>query len=326
MKLLGGGVGRSRIVFGGDDESGPSRAIGLVRTGPATWGTPQLLERGAGDFAVAETLGDGSAALVYGHGRQVRVRTAAEGAPFGPTTVIATLPSPWQLDQVSVAGDRSGAAVVAWSAVSDDGTICGDDTCFGRVFAATRPPGGSFGPPQVLSPLGTVLDTRYGEGTLLLTASAEMGRRLAAWYTGPRDVSGLAGAWATVGDTLADSLPSSDARPPKARVRFLPTAVPAAIRTGVLSAELRCDEPCALRISLYDDDLDDGVDGLRAVVLDHPGALRATWHVTHRDRRILRDVASGDSTYILGQITDEAGNVHAIQQRLKTKRRSAKPS
>jgi hypothetical protein len=273
-----------------------------------------VLEAGSGDLlGVIERLSAGGAVVAYSRGRRLLVRRAAPGAPFGPVQRAGRVPRRWLAVSPALASTSHGDLLVAWDEVSDEdeaGSLCGDGFCFGRVVAAVASPGEGFGPERLLSPLGTVL----GDAPPVAALSAD-GRRLIAWQTASTDGSAPGALWADVGDATPDVHMSSDGRAPRVRVTLSRRALRAAARSGSLRIGWRCDEPCAVRVSLYDHVWKDGIDGLSAVVLHGSRPTTTAWPLRRRDRRVLRRALDDGRPYLIGSVADIAGNVRIITVR-----------
>jgi len=312
LELVAGGPGANRVLFSGNDEDPQTaRAIVMTRTGATEWASRQVLEAGSGDpLGVIEPLRGGGAVVAYNRGSRVLVRRAAPGAPFGPAQRAGRVPRRWLAVSPAVASTSRGDLLVAWNEVSDEdeaGSLCGDGFCFGRVVAAAASPDKAFGPEHLLSPLGTVL----GDAPPVAGLSAD-GRRLVAWQTASTDGSAPDALWASVGEARPDVQMSSDRRAPRVQVTLSRRALRAAARSGSLRIGFRCDEACAVRVSLYDDAWEDGIDGLRAVVLHGSRTTTTAWPLGRRDRRVLRRALDDGRPYLIGSAADTAGNVRII--------------
>jgi hypothetical protein len=315
LGLVAGGPGVGRVLYSGNDEDrDTARAIVMTRSGATEWASRQVLEAGSGDpLGVIEPLRGGGAVVAYNRGSRLLVRRAAPGAPFGPAQHAGRVPRRWLAVSPAVASTLRGDLLVAWNEVSDEdeaGSLCGDGFCFGRVVAAAASPGKAFGPERLLSPLGTVL----GDAPPVAGLSAD-GRRLVAWQTASTDGSAPDALWASIGDATPDVPMSSDRRAPRVRVTPSRRALRAAARSGSLRIGFRCDEPCAVRVSLYDDAWEDGIDGLSAVVLHGSRTTTTAWPLQRRDRRVLRRALDDGRPYLIGSAADTAGNVRIISLR-----------
>jgi hypothetical protein len=225
-------------------------------------------------------LADGGVVLASFVGRELRVRHAAPGAPFGPPQLLSRLPRDSTADTAVMASSSTGALLIAWRE-SISGRGCVRDWCFDRVLAASAAPGQPFGPPQLLSPLGTRTNR-------IVAALADDGRRLVAWLGAPADAFAPNRLAIARGNAATDSPAVADRTPPRVRV------LDSSIRDGKLRLRLRSNEPVAVRTFVGDTSRG------RAVVLPARRTRTFVWSLTtyQRAQRSVSIVAA-----------DAAGNV-----------------
>jgi hypothetical protein len=319
--IIAGGPGVSRVVLAaGRGSTGRARATALLRTGQDEWASRQLLEAGTTNMpGRLHALPDGRVVFAYhrseGERRQsaadrdVRVRTAAPGAPLGPATVAGRMPRGWLAGPPAVASNARGDLMLAWDEASL--AFCGDESCFGRVVAASWPAGAAgFGPVRVLSPLGTVLDW-----SLPVVALSNDGRRLVGWRAAPTSAVGPRALWTATGDDGPDiGIPGGDARAP--RVSFTPSrrALRDAARTGRLRLRLRCNEACAARPWISHPASERWITGLRAVVLRPGRTTTVTWRLSRGERRGLGRSMKRGKVFVGVRATDSAGNLSRVRK------------
>lgn len=217
-------VVRGRVIYAAGGDRRATVITGAVR---------QRLARDSAFRVTAHPLADGGVLLTYTNGRDVHVSRAAPGAPFGPPQRLAHGPPNTLASRVEIASGPDGALLVAWQERIDPG--CVRDWCFDRVVAAAAAPGGPFGPPQVVSPLGTRAND-------LVAALSDDGRRLVAWQGTDADASAPEVLTMALGDATADPPMASDRRTPRLRV------LASAIRGRNLRLRVRSDERAAVRV------------------------------------------------------------------------------
>ena len=106
-----------------------------------------------------------------GRGEAVRAVTRRPGRAFGRVQTLREAEYDARLLDLTTAMNRSGRAVVAWSAVLPEGS-------FG-VFAATAAPGRGFGKPRLVSRTGAGL-----VGAQVEAFVDRAGRATVAWQQG----------------------------------------------------------------------------------------------------------------------------------------------
>ncbi len=258
IDVVAGPPGTGRVIFGAGNAS---EGTVLTRTGPAAWGARQTLGEGAA--GTVHRLADGGIVLASTGGRQVRVWRAAPGAQFGPPQRIARAPSGLIPDDVTVSSTAAGAVLIAWL---ETDVTCERNKCFDRVLAAAAGPAAPFGPPQLVSPLGTLTDR-------VVAALADDGRRMVAWQGDPNDAFAAATLAVAFGDATADRRLAADRRRPRVRV------LSSAVRGGKLRLRLRSDEPVGVR--LFVSEMPSG----RALVLPARRAKTLVWSLSRNQRR-----------------------------------------
>jgi hypothetical protein len=241
-------------------------------------GGPQRLES-SGLFN-AHRLADDGVVLAYFVGRELRVRRAAPGAPFGTPQRVTRLPRGSTADTPVVTSSSTGALLIAWRE-SISGPGCVRDWCFDRVLAASAEPGQPLGPPQLLTPLGTRTNR-------IVAALADDGRRLVAWLGAPADAFAPDRLVMAGGNAATDPPAVADLTPP--RVRVLRNE----IRGGKLRVRLRSNEAVAVRTFVGDTSRG------RAVVLPARRSRTFVWSLTRYQR------AQGSVRIVAA---DAAGNV-----------------
>lgn len=262
-----------RVIYASGREAA---ATVLTRAGSG-W-QQQRLDADSAFGLTAHRLADGGVVLAYTPGREVRVRRAAPGGPFGPPQRVSRLPRGSAPTEVRVASSPTGAVLLAWrEVVLKD---CVRDWCFDRVLAAAADPGQPLGPAQVVSPLGTRTDD-------IVAALADDGRRLVAWLAAPASESAPGALWTASGDATPEAPVRTDRTPP--RVRVLSQR-----RGKQLRLRLRSNEPVAVRVFVGDTSRG------RAVVIPANRATTAVWSLSRyqRAQRSVRIVAA-----------DAAGNI-----------------
>ena len=252
----------------------------LIALSPA--GESQRL--GDGDFFSAHRLADGGVLLAYVRGRDVLVRQAAAGAPFGPAQVLARIARGSHTYEFAVASSAS-ATLVAWR---ESVAGCVRDWCFDRVVSAMATPGGGFGPARLVSPLGTRTNR-------VVIAVTDDGRRLIAWHAAAVNADAPGALWTVSGDATADAPARADRTRPRLRV------LDALMRDGKLRLKLRADERVAVRAFVGDTSRG------RAVVLPARRTRTLVWPLS-RYQRLQRSA--------LSVAADAAGNARSARVKL----------
>ena len=145
-----GRFGRPRYVDGPFEQfGGPFPRLAVARSGAA----------------VAAWSPDG------GSGEAVRAVTRRPGRPFGRVQTLRKAEYDARLTGLTTAVNRSGRALVAWTAVLPEGSV--------GVFAATAAPGRPFGKPRLVSRTGTGLVAPRVESSM-----DRAGRATVAWQQG----------------------------------------------------------------------------------------------------------------------------------------------
>ena len=307
MKLIAGGSGVGRVFFTPKDANPPAsgRAVVATRTGDTSWSLPQVFERHtATAWPAVTSLPDGSSLIAYDRQRNVMVRKAEAGEPFGLPQRAGRAPRGWYPGWVSIGANADGVVVAAWQ----EELVAGDcgEPCFGRIVAATASESGEFHSSRVLSPIGNVLSDWY-PGTV--SAVDPNGRRLVAWRSSETSLYSPNSLLASIGDSRPDRLQGdADTTAPGVRVSASRRGVRAALRTGRLRVRLRCSETCAIRVSLFDSAWEDGVRPLRAVRVCRGRTTTRSWRLSNRDRRVIKRALKRGSPRLTAVATDAAGN------------------
>jgi hypothetical protein len=153
-------------------------ALGLA-DGDGRFGRPRHLadpfDNYGSPFTELDVARSGAAVAAWspdgGRGEGVRVVTRRPGRPFGRAQTLRRLAYDARLHGFTTAINRSGRAVVAWTAVLPEGSI--------GVFAATAAPGRAFGKPRLVSRTGAGLVDTKVESSI-----DRAGRVTLAWQQG----------------------------------------------------------------------------------------------------------------------------------------------
>ena len=298
LVLLAGEPGRGHILTSESPEDSDrpqgqtARLVVLSRTGPAEWTRTTLGGQGVVFERRSVTrLPDGGAALAFADEHGVSVARVAPGMPVARPLRIARVPRLWQVDGPVVTSTGSGELLLVWAETTAGDTDafgfpCAND-CHGRVQAAHATASGAFGPPVVLSKLGTVLEG--GAGRLVATI-ADDGRGLVAWQENHASAYGTDALVATVGAASPERARRPDTTAPRVRVTVSLTDLRAAGHgTRPCRMRVRCSEPCAVRVPVITDESDSaGADRLPVAVLSGRGTRTVRWKLTARERREVR--------------------------------------
>jgi hypothetical protein len=273
----------------------------LARTWAGNWSAPQVI---ASDVSAARltALPDGRALVGFARGGGAFVARAQPGAPFEPASRVGSAARRWAVDAIALSVDASGDALLVWHEWIDP-TVCNVDSCVTRIVAAIASADGQFGRPERVSSLGSVNESFQP----IAAAHSSRGESVIAW----EDWTGR--LIAARGDARPGPSPEPpDGQGPRVRASARLASLRAAVHGARLSARVRCDEPCAVTLSMWNPRAFWSLYELEPVVVLHAGAKSAHWRLSKDERRELRGLlrAAGRPT-LTALAIDASGNLRA---------------
>jgi hypothetical protein len=311
--------GRDRVLFDADyTQTGQQPKLGLLtslRQLDGTWAPPQQLSPDAiSDRRSIVELADGTVLAAYQQRGNILVRRALAGEPFGSPEHVASVPPGWWVYSPTLAANARGDILMAWDESSQEEVnrtaICGF-SCHHRVLAAVAERAGSFGPPELVSALGTVTDEEtVDDNPVLVAGIANTGQRLIAWRAGSRGIHPAGAVVAARGDATPTPTPAPDHRRPSLIASVNARELRQAARGAPLRLRVRTNEPCAVAYGIYPTtNLDSYIDDPPMIVLRHAGTTTARWRLPRADQLDLRRMLRAGKVKMPVVATDRAGNL-----------------
>jgi hypothetical protein len=271
----------------------------VARTWAGSWSAPQVI---AGDVSAARltALPDGRALIGFARGRGAFVARAQPGEPFEPARRVGRAARRWAIDAIELSVDASGDTLLVWHEWIDP-TVCNAEPCVTRIVATTASADGQFGRPERVSSLGSLNESFQP----IAATNSSRGESVIAW----EDWAGR--LIAARGDARPAPPPEPpDGQGPRVRASATLAGLRAAVHGAQLRVRVRCNEPCAVTLSMWNPRVFWSLYELEPVVILHAGAKSARWRLSKDERRELRGLlrAAGRPT-LTALATDASGNL-----------------